>query len=55
MKIGFIAEPYEEQGASGMGYAVHEIMRHLLVEGRDTYIRLLLAHADQSIFYRGRV
>lgn len=37
MKIGFIAEPYEEQGASGMGYAVQEIMRHLLIEGRGTH------------------
>ena len=37
MRIGFIAEPYEEQGASGMGYAVQEIMRHLTVEGRGTH------------------
>ncbi len=29
MKIGFIAEPYEESEASGMGYAVLETMRNL--------------------------
>lgn len=34
MRIGYIAEPYEEQGASGMGYVVHESMRHMLIEGR---------------------
>ena len=37
MRIGYIAEPYEEQGASGMGYVVHETMRHMLVEGRGTH------------------
>ena len=37
MRIGFIAEPYEEHGASGMGYAVQEIMRHLLAEGRGAH------------------
>ena len=37
MRIGFIAEPYEEHGASGMGYAVQEIMRHLLTEGRGAH------------------
>ncbi len=30
MKIGFVAEPYEETNASGMGYVVIELMRQLL-------------------------
>ena len=29
MKIGFVAEPYEESHASGMGYVVLELMKHL--------------------------
>jgi len=37
MRIGFVAQPYEEHGASGMGYAVQEIMRHLLIEGRGAH------------------
>ncbi len=35
MKIGFIAEPYEEKGASGMGYLISELMRNLPVAGKD--------------------
>jgi glycosyltransferase involved in cell wall biosynthesis len=33
MKIGFVAEPYEESHASGMGYVVLELMRNLPKEG----------------------
>lgn len=33
MKIGFIAEPYEEKNISGMGYAVLQTGRFLLIEG----------------------
>jgi glycosyltransferase involved in cell wall biosynthesis len=33
MKIGFVAEPYEETHASGMGYVVLELMRNLPKEG----------------------
>jgi glycosyltransferase involved in cell wall biosynthesis len=29
MKIGFVAEPYEESNASGMGYVVLELLRYL--------------------------
>jgi glycosyltransferase involved in cell wall biosynthesis len=29
MKIGFVAEPYEESGASGMGYMVAELLKNL--------------------------
>jgi glycosyltransferase involved in cell wall biosynthesis len=29
MKIGFVAEPYEEQHASGMGHVVMELLKHL--------------------------
>lgn len=29
MKIGFVAEPYEESHASGMGYVIRELMRNL--------------------------
>jgi glycosyltransferase involved in cell wall biosynthesis len=29
MNIGFVAEPYEETGASGMGYLVRELVRNL--------------------------
>lgn len=36
MKIGFIAEPYEETNASGMGYVVLELMRHLPLLPTDT-------------------
>ncbi|MCX6787564.1 MAG: glycosyltransferase family 1 protein [Candidatus Kaiserbacteria bacterium] len=35
MKIGFIAEPYEESGASGMGYLILELMRNLPVVGKE--------------------
>ena len=44
MRIGFIAEPYEEHGASGMGYAVQEIMRHMLIEGRGTHTFVFYSH-----------
>lgn len=36
MKIGFIAEPYEERGASGMGYVVLEFLRNLALAEGDT-------------------
>lgn len=35
MKIGFIAEPYEEQNASGMGYVVLELVENLLKYGNE--------------------
>lgn len=35
MRIGFVAEPYEESNASGMGYVVLELMKHLQREGRE--------------------
>lgn len=35
MKIGFVAEPYEESGASGMGYMILELMKNLPVAGRN--------------------
>lgn len=35
MKIGFVAEPYEEQNASGMGYVVLELMRNFPTEGKE--------------------
>ena len=38
MKIGFIAEPYEEKGASGMGYAVLELLKNLPLQKDDTLI-----------------
>jgi hypothetical protein len=34
MRIGFVAEPYEEQGASGMGYFIKEILVALLQENK---------------------
>lgn len=34
MRIGFVAEPYEEKNASGMGYVVLELMRNLPAQGR---------------------
>lgn len=34
MRIGFVAEPYEERNASGMGFVVSELLRHLLKEGK---------------------
>lgn len=33
MRIGFVAEPYEERNASGMGYVIMELMRVLPQEG----------------------
>src|SRR3989344_4755156 len=44
MRIGFIAEPYEEQGASGMGCVVYEMMRHMLIEGRGTHTFVFYSH-----------
>ena len=35
MKIGFVAEPYEETGASGMGHLVSELVKHLPVAGKQ--------------------
>ena len=54
MKIGYIAEPYEEHGASGMGYVVHETMRHMLIEGRGAHTFVFYSHKpiDRS-FIRG--
>lgn len=34
MKIGFVAEPYEETHASGMGFVVSELLRNLLEQGK---------------------
>ncbi|MES2006830.1 MAG: glycosyltransferase family 1 protein [Patescibacteria group bacterium] len=36
MKIGFVAEPYEEHNASGMGYVVMEFMKNLPLEEGDS-------------------
>lgn len=44
MRIGFVAEPYEEKNASGMGYVVLELMRNLPREGA----------AHEFIFYSSR-
>ena len=33
MKIGFVAEPYEESNASGMGYVVLEFIKNLVEQG----------------------
>lgn len=33
MRIGFVAEPYEETNASGMGFVVSELLRELLRQG----------------------
>jgi glycosyltransferase involved in cell wall biosynthesis len=38
MKIGFIAEPYEEKNASGMGYLILELLRNLPIGKDDTLI-----------------
>ena len=35
MKIGFVAEPYEESGASGMGYLVRELVKNLPLAGKE--------------------
>ncbi len=33
MRIGFVAEPYEESHASGMGYVILELMNNFIIEG----------------------
>jgi glycosyltransferase involved in cell wall biosynthesis len=33
MRIGFVAEPYEEKHASGMGFVVSELLREMLKQG----------------------
>lgn len=33
MKIGYVAEPYEEKNASGMGFVISELLKELLVQG----------------------
>lgn len=40
MKIGYLAEPYEENNASGMGHATLELMSHLIKagEGRHEFV-----------------
>lgn len=35
MKIGFVAEPYEESHASGMGYAVLQTVKNFMAEGKQ--------------------
>lgn len=35
MKIGFVAEPYEESNASGMGYVVLEFIKNLVAQNTD--------------------
>lgn len=35
MKIGFVAEPYEESGASGMGYMILELLKNLPIAGKN--------------------
>lgn len=35
MKIGFVAEPYEESHASGMGFVVSELLKNLLIQGGE--------------------
>ena len=35
MKIGFVAEPYEEENASGMGYVVLELIKNLLAQDKS--------------------
>ena len=44
MRIGFVAEPYEEKNASGMGYVILELMRNLPREGA----------AHEFVFYSSR-
>lgn len=34
MRIGFVAEPYEERNASGMGFVVSELLREMLTQGK---------------------
>lgn len=36
MRIGFVAEPYEESHASGMGFVVLELLKHLPVADKDS-------------------
>jgi glycosyltransferase involved in cell wall biosynthesis len=39
MKIGFVAEPYEESNASGMGYVVIEFIKNLVAQNtNDEYV-----------------
>src|SRR3989344_5807477 len=35
MIIGFVAEPYEEKNASGMGFVVSELLKNLLKQGGE--------------------
>lgn len=35
MKIGFVAEPYEESGASGMAYMIWELLKNLPAMGKS--------------------
>jgi len=35
MRIGFVAEPYEEKNASGMGFVVSELLKNLLQQGNN--------------------
>lgn len=38
MRIGFVAEPYEEKNASGMGYVILELMREFAQEEKHEFI-----------------
>ena len=45
MRIGFVAEPYEEQGASGMGYFIRELLTAFLKEQGHEFV----VYASQPI------
>jgi hypothetical protein len=44
MKIGFVAEPYEESHASGMGYVVLEFIKNIAEQ----------ANGDELVVYSSR-
>ncbi len=48
MKIGFVAEPYEESGASGMGYMVWELLKHLPAAGKQHEFTIYSSRPIQS-------
>lgn len=53
MRIGFVAEPYEEHHASGMGFVIAELLRWLLKEGSQHTFVVYSSRAVQKTFIPG--
>lgn len=54
MRIGFVAEPYEESHASGMGFVVAELLREMLIQGDAHEFVVYCSRPVSREFIKGR-